>query len=63
LLQMFFINGLWLVWQKIGMPLTDTTAIAYIVFSVVFTIVGIVILVKIYRSLVGKLLKRKREVQ
>lgn len=63
LLQMFFINGLWLVWQKIGLPLTDATAIAYIVFSVVFTIVGIVILVKIYRSLVGKLLKRKREVQ
>ncbi len=57
--QMFFINGIWLVWQKVGPSLTNTTAIVYIICSVAITIVGIVVLVKMYRWLFGKLVKRK----
>lgn len=52
--QMFFINGIWLVWQKTGPSLTNGMAIAYLVCSVAITIVGIVIVVKIYRWLVGR---------
>lgn len=60
LLQMFFINGIWLVWRKVGFALTDVTAIVYLVCSVVLTIVGIVLVVKIYQWVLDMIFKRKQ---
>lgn len=57
LLQMFFINGIWIAWKKTGLSLNDATAIAYLICSVAITIVGIVVLVKGYRGVSGRLLK------
>lgn len=60
LLQMFFINGIWLVWRKLGFALTNATAIVYLVCSVVLTIVGIVLMVKIYHWVLDMIFKRKQ---
>jgi len=59
LLQMFFINGIWQIWRRVGFVLTDATAIVYLVSSVALTIVGIVMVVKIYCWLSNMILKRK----
>lgn len=59
LLQMFFINGIWMIWQKTGLPLTDAKAIVYLICSVTFTIVGIVVMVMVCKWALGKLSKIK----
>ncbi len=47
--QMFFINIIWLIWQKSHWTLNDATAVAYIVCSVTITISGIVLMFKAWR--------------
>lgn len=58
--QMFFINGIWLVWRKVGFSLNDATAIVYLVCSAALTIVGIVMVVKFYRWVSGLIRNRKQ---
>ena len=48
--QMFFINAIWMIWQKTPWTLNDTTAIIYLVCSVTITILGIVLMVKVWRG-------------
>lgn len=49
--QMFFINGLWIIWQRLHCQLNDSTAVVYLLCSVVFTILGIVAMIKVYRKI------------
>lgn len=56
LLQMFFINAWNLIRIKLNIILTNTTAILYLIVSVVLTIVSIVYMVKLYRLCI-KILK------
>lgn len=54
--QMFFINAWNLIRIKLNIILTNTTAILYLIVSVVLTIVSIVYMVKLYRLCI-KILK------
>lgn len=47
--QMFFINALWIIWNKMPWTLNNTSAVFYIICSVILTIFGIVMMVKLWR--------------
>ncbi len=53
--QMFFINGLWIIWQRLHWHLNDHSAVVYLVCSVTFTILGIVAMMKVYRKICDKI--------
>lgn len=55
--QMFFIEGLWMLWQRSHIPLNDATAVIYLFCSVTFTILGIVLMMKSWRWLSVKIRK------
>lgn len=57
--QIFFIEGIWKVWQKTHLTLNEATSILYLIFSVSFTILGIVIMMKSWRWLSVKIRKPK----
>lgn len=56
--QMFFINAIWMIWQKTPWTLNDTTAIIYLVCSITFTMLGIVLMVKIWRLCLSNVLAK-----
>lgn len=59
--QMFFINVSWMVWQKSSWTLNNAAAVVYLVSSVTFTILGIVLMVYFYRWGLGKLFNYKNK--
>ena len=55
--QMYFIEGLWMLWQRTNIQLNDGTAVIYLFCSVAFTILGIVLMMKSWRWLSVKIRK------
>lgn len=49
--QMFFIEGLWILWQRTHIHLNDGTAVIYHFCSVTLTILGIILMMKSWRWL------------
>lgn len=56
--QMFFINAFALTLNKLPFTLTNGWAVIYLILSVILTIVGIVVMVKLYRLCIKKIFHR-----
>lgn len=59
--QMFFINAIWMVWQRTHLALNDAIAVVYLICSVTLTIIGIVLMVKGYHWGYSKVLSNHRK--